>query len=91
MGTVLKPVMNPDVVEENVADLPDLEEEEDLDDEVRNCVDEAEEFFGPQQPLLDFKGGPQCKQHILSVLVKMRCMHHQGIGCSVRCNRHDRA
>ena len=40
-GTVLKPVISPDAVEEDVADLPNVEEEEDLDDEVRNCVDEA--------------------------------------------------
>ena len=37
---------------------------------MRDCVDEAEEFFDPQQPLLDFEGGPKSKQHILSVLVK---------------------
>ena len=46
-GTVLKPVISLDAAEEDVADLPDVEEEEDLDDEVRNCVDEAEELFGP--------------------------------------------
>ena len=68
-GTVLKPVMSPYAAEEDVADLPDLEEEQDLDDEVRNCVDEAEELFGPQQPLLDFEGGPKSKQHILNVVV----------------------
>ena len=68
-GTGLKFVINPDAEEEAVADLAEVEEEEDWDDEVQNCVDEAQEFFGPQQPLLDFEGGPKSKQHILNVLV----------------------
>ena len=50
-------------------DLPDVEEEEDWDDEMQNSVEEAEELFSPQQPLLHFPSGLKFKPNILNVPV----------------------